>query len=73
MREAIRLTGDDLREAFRLVRAVTIAKEMVRLAALEQQIFEQQIAALYGVPNGWSIRDYLVGFLPPESEDASTD
>lgn len=72
MNEAIKLTADDLREALRLVRAVTIAQQMVQVAATEQQIFEQQLAALYGVPDGWHIHDYLIGFVPGD-HGAGTD
>lgn len=69
----IKLTGEDLREALRLVRALTVAQQMVKVAALEQQVFEQQLAALYGVPEGWHLHDYLVGFEPPhEGDDAGT-
>ena len=67
--EIIRLTGDDVREALRIIREIQLAKEHAH--AMEHQLgtFEQQLGKLYGVPAGYVLRDFTVGFEPGEAHD----
>lgn len=62
--DAIRLTPEDVREALRLIRAVRLAEEQVHAMQHSLQLFEQQLATLYGVPAGYVLRDFTVGFEP---------
>lgn len=65
--DAIKLTPDDLREALRLIREIRLAEEMVHARQHGLQLFEQQLATLYGVPAGYVLKDFTVGFEPDGS------
>ena len=62
--DAIQLTPEDVREALRLIRAVRLAEEAAHAQQHALQLFEQQLATLYGVPAGDGLKDFTVGFWP---------
>ncbi|MCB0136472.1 MAG: hypothetical protein KDD75_15315 [Caldilineaceae bacterium] len=60
----IKLAPEDVREALRLIREIRLQQEIAHAVEHSLQLFEQQIATLYGVPAGYMIRDVTVGFEP---------
>lgn len=62
--DVIKLAPEDVREALRLIRDVRLQQEIARAVEHSLQLFEQQLATLYGVPAGYMIRDFTVGFEP---------
>jgi len=58
----ILLETEDVREALRLLRAVRLAEEHVHAMQHQLQMFEQQLATLYGVPADYALRDFTIGF-----------
>lgn len=62
--DVIQLAPEDVREALRLIREIRLAEEMAHARQHVLQLFEQQLATLYGVPAGYVIRDFTVGFEP---------
>ena len=65
--DRIVLAPEDVREALRLIRAVRLAEEAAHAQQHALQLFEQQLATLYGVPAGYVLRDFTVGFVPDGS------
>lgn len=64
MADVIKLAPEDVREALRLIREIRLQQEMAHAVEHSLQLFEQQLATLYGVPAGYMIRDFTVGFEP---------
>lgn len=62
--DVIKLAPEDVREALRLIREIRLQQEIAHAVEHSLQLFEQQIATLYGVPAGYMIRDFTVGFEP---------
>lgn len=58
----IALAPEDVREALRLIRAIRLAEEQAHMMQHQLELFEAQLATLYGVPDGWVLRDFTVGF-----------
>lgn len=65
--DRITLAPDDVREALRLIREVRLQQEIAHAVEHSLQLFEQQLATLYGVPAGYVLRDFTVGFEPDGS------
>lgn len=64
MADVIKLTPEDMREALRLIREIRLQQEIAHAVEHSLQLFEQQLATIYGVPEGYIIRDFSVGFEP---------
>jgi len=64
MADVIKLAPEDVRESLRMIREIRLAEEMAHARQHSLQLFEQQLATLYGVPEGYMIRDFTVGFEP---------
>ena len=64
MADVIKLAPEDVREALRLIREIRLQQEIAHAVEHSLQLFEQQLATLYGVPAGYMIRDFTVGFEP---------
>lgn len=64
VQDRIVLAPEDVREALRLIRAVRLAEEAAHAQQHALQLFEQQLATLYGVPVGYVLRNFTVGFEP---------
>ena len=62
--DVIKLAPEDVREALRLIREIRLQQEIAHAVEHSLQLFEQQLATLYGVPAGYMIRDFTVGFEP---------
>ena len=62
--DVIKLAPEDVREALRLIREIRLQQEIAHAVEHSLQLFEQQLATLYGVPAGYMIRDFAVGFEP---------
>lgn len=62
--QAIQLAPEDVREALRIIRAIRLAEEQAHAMQHQLQMFEAQLANVYGVPEGWILRDFTVGFEP---------
>jgi hypothetical protein len=62
--QVVRLAPEDVREALRLIRAIRLAEEQAHAMQHQLALFEAQLATLYGVPEGWVLRDFTVGFEP---------
>ena len=63
--EQIKLRVEDVREGLRLERAQAEAHDLYHVAENQLQMYVTQIGMLYGVPDGWQLRDWLRGFEPP--------
>lgn len=63
--QVIVLAPEDVREALRLIRAIRLAEDQVQAMRHQQEMFEAQLATVYGAPAGWVLRDFTVGFEPP--------
>lgn len=63
----IRLGAEDVREALRILRQIKLAEQQAHAMQHQLQIFEQQLATLYGVPDGYVLRDFTSGFEPDRS------
>jgi hypothetical protein len=73
--EIIRLTGEDIREALRIIREIQLAKEHAHAMEHQLSTFEQQLGKLYGVPAGATeaavaVLDRVVGQLVAGGLDA---
>lgn len=64
--QQIRLDKGDVREALRIIRAKQQAVDALHAMEIQLQMFEQQMAVVYQVPDGWVIRDFTRGFEPGE-------
>ena len=62
--DVIKLAPEDVREALRLIREIRLQQEIAHAVEHSLQLFEQQIATLYGVPAGYVLKDFTVGFEP---------
>lgn len=62
--DVIQLTAEDVREALRIIRAIRLAEEQAHAMQHSLALFEQQLATLYGVPDGYVLRDFTIGFEP---------
>lgn len=62
--DVIKLAPEDVREALRIIREIKLAEELAHARQHQLQIFEQQLATLYGVPAGYVLKDFTVGFEP---------
>lgn len=67
----IKLDRDDLREGLRLLRAQKAAHDAMHVAENEYKIWASQMMAMYDVPDGYVLRDLIVGFEPVEGQDGS--
>ena len=65
--DRIVLAPDDVREALRLIREVRLQQEIAHAVEHSLQLFAQQLATLYGVPAGYVLKDFTVGFEPDGS------
>ncbi len=64
MADVITLAPEDVREALRLIREIRLQQEIAHAVEHSLRLFEQQLATIYGVPDGYIIRDFSVGFEP---------
>ncbi len=64
MPDVIKLAPEDVREALRIIRAMKLAEEQAHAQQHQLQLFEAQLATLYGVPV--LLKDFTVGFEPDE-------
>ena len=62
--DVIKLAPEDVREALRLIREIRLQQEIAHAVEHSLQLFEQQLATLYGVPAGYVLKDFTVGFEP---------
>lgn len=62
--DVIKLAPEDVREALRIIRAIRLAEEEAHALQHSLALFEQQLATLYGVPDGYVLRDFTIGFEP---------
>ena len=69
----IRLSEDDMREGLRLEREAAAAHDRLHAAQNEIKLYVAHLGALYGVPNGWKLKDWLRGFEPATEGDAVTE
>lgn len=67
MPDVIKLAPEDVREALRIIRAMKLAEEQAHAQQHQLQLFEAQLATLYGVPEGYLLKDFTVGFEPDRS------
>lgn len=65
--DVIKLASEDVREALRIIRSIKLAEEQMHAMAHQLQLFEDQLATLYGVPEGYVLKDFTVGFEPDRS------
>lgn len=63
---AIPLDIADIREGLRLERAFSMAHDLMHAAESDRTRYIVHIGAMYGVPPGWQLRDWLRGFEPPQ-------
>ena len=61
---AIKLDKEDLREGLRLLRAQKVAHDGVHVAENEYKVWASQMMSMYAVPDGYVLRDLIVGFEP---------
>ena len=64
--EPIPLSSEDVREGLRLERALALAHDMMHAAQNDLNRYVAHTAALYAVPAGWGLKDWLRGFEPGE-------
>lgn len=64
MQEGIPLNAEDMREGLRLERELAGAHDRLHAAQNELNRFVAHMGALYGVPGGWKLKDWLRGFEP---------
>ena len=62
--DVIKLAPEDVREALRLIREIRLQQDIAHAVEHSLQLFEQQLATLYGVPAGYVLKDFTVGFEP---------
>ena len=68
--QAIPLNAADLREGLACERNIQRAHDLLHVAENEHVRYVEHLRALYGVPDGWQLRDWMRGFEPPESGQA---
>lgn len=64
MLKQITLTQDERQEGLRLERALAHAHDMQHVAQNDLNRYVAHIGALYAVPDGWKLVDWLRGFEP---------
>lgn len=62
--DPIKLDKEDLREGLRLLRTEKLAHDQMHVAENEYKIWASQMMAMYDVPDGYVLRDLIVGFEP---------
>lgn len=62
---AVPLDAQDIREGLRLERALALAHDLMHAAENDLNRYVAHVGAVYGVPDGWKLNDWLVGFVPP--------
>lgn len=69
MEQEIGLSVADIREGLRLMREMDAAQRALRAAQEGYEQFVGHLAALYHVPGGYGLRDWMVGFEPMEIDN----
>lgn len=64
----IELDGADLREGLRLERALARAHDLMHLAENDLNRYIAHLRAVYHLPEGYALRDWMIGFEPPADE-----
>jgi hypothetical protein len=64
MVDAIALPPEDIREGLRLMREMDAAHRALHAAQENYQQYIGHLAALYTVPGGWGLKDWMIGFEP---------
>lgn len=64
MAGAIALRPEDIREGLRLMREMDAAHRAHHAAQEAYQQYIGHLAALYGVPGGYALKDWMNGFEP---------
>lgn len=65
---AIPLTAAEAAEALRLERNYARAHDLLHVAENDLQRYVAHLVAIHRVPEGYRLRDYLVGFEPVAAE-----
>lgn len=68
MAGAIALRPEDIREGLRLMREMDAAHRAHHAAWEAYQQYCGHLAALYGVPEGYALKDWVIGFEPVTEE-----
>jgi hypothetical protein len=63
--EPIPLSAEDRAEGLRLERVVATAHDLLHVYQNDLNRFVGHMGAIYGVPNGWQLTDWLRGFEAP--------
>lgn len=66
MENTIPITPTESREGLRLERALALAHDLMHAAQNDLNRYVAHTAALHGVPEGWTLTDWLRGFEPPK-------
>ena len=69
----IPLSAEDRAEGLRLERVVATAHDLLHVYQNDLNLFVAHLGALYGVPDGWQLRDWLKGFEPAQAEEAEPE
>lgn len=69
--QQIMLEREDVREGLRLLRAQKMAHDALHVADNEYAIWYAQMQAMYGAPEGWQLRDLVIGFVPGGTTDGN--
>lgn len=64
MSERIEITPAEMAEGLRLMREMDAAHRTLHAAQEAYQQYIGHLAALYGVPGGYGLKDWMIGFEP---------
>lgn len=65
------LTRDEVVMGLGKLREMERQVDLVRVAENDLRRYVAQLGILYNVPEGWQIRDWMVGFEQPEVSDGN--
>lgn len=68
MAKAIAVQPEDIREGLRLMREMDAVHRTLHAAEEAYQQYVGHLGALYGVPSGYGLKDWMIGFEPMAGE-----